>query len=901
MMQPLAMLVLAIGFIVAFILFTIFVMVPLFRGIGWLVIGFFNAIGWFVSHIFEFIGGMIGDVVRLLGSILALIVLTVLVPANVIIGRWSAAGHFAGALKRELAVAGGCVYRFCLRRPLKLFWLHGLLEGLEERVPEAMHAAPTSDTPSKRTGQFDGYTIVGSLRSGGSGGKLYVARPDEAKRAKLTGHPDLVVIKTFAVTEGSSLPQIVRESRALECAKQLGHVLEHGMDEHRFFYVMPYHAGDHLGIIARQMHAETDGKGLPRRQLAQACSYMKDLLATLSVYHEGGFWHKDIKPENIIVHDGRAHVVDLGLITPLKSAMTLTTHGTEYFRDPEMVRQALRGVKVHQVNGVKFDIYAAGAVLYFVLENTFPAHGGLSRFTHNSPEALRWIVKRAMAEYNQRYESAEMMLADLEVVTNAADPFAVKPAELPSMRGGGKSVEELDVDVETRSPQAAQVAAAGSPIPPKGTPSDWSRGQSETGAASVSSGASGRFGDRPRGPERRPRLRIVDWFTGKYVVDDPGSACDSSRLGRTVPPHAAHAAAHGPDAAGFAGFGAGYPQSKDEWKRYKKEMKARIKRDVGVQVDAARRTAREQIASAQARVRDVRNRVAQRQQRVGVERQPSPLVAATTIIVMAAIFLAVWFWPFGNMQFSFRDGLLRGTSSTSVTIDPAGADTGLPLLVVIDHDEPAVLRESNLYRGKLSSYRMRGYNVLADIGPDPNELRLMIANWRAQPTEVSAELEDIMAEHDLYGFLIIRAETDNRGEIDHLRSSILESRHPQAKQRRWPHFSAGQIAAAPERPYLLINDHPARLDSRVVDCLKHQLRAYESRGWTIITDDEAEVAVRKVMPAGGLQHTPALPERLRAVLAERELGGILYVYAPAGDAPPHERVTVLQVASATAE
>jgi hypothetical protein len=35
--------------------------------------------------------------------------------------------------------------------------------------------------------------------------------------------------------------------------------------------------------------------------------------------------------------------VDFGLITPLRSAMTLTTHGTEYFRDPEMVRMALQG------------------------------------------------------------------------------------------------------------------------------------------------------------------------------------------------------------------------------------------------------------------------------------------------------------------------------------------------------------------------------------------------------------------------------------------------------------------------------------------------------------------------------------------------------------------------------
>src|SRR6185436_9646092 len=149
----------------------------------------------------------------------------------------------------------------------------------------------------------------------------------------------------------------------------------------------------------------------------------------------------DVKPENVIVHDGRAHLVDLGLVTPLRSAMTLTTHGTEYFRDPEMVRQALRGVKVHQVDGAKFDIYAAGAVLYFMIENTFPAHGGLSRITMPSPEAVRWIVRRSMTEYNQRYANADEMLRDLDYVMRAGDAYAVKPADLPSMRGGAATDE----------------------------------------------------------------------------------------------------------------------------------------------------------------------------------------------------------------------------------------------------------------------------------------------------------------------------------------------------------------------------------------------------------------------------------------------------------------------------
>ncbi|HWB19105.1 MAG TPA: hypothetical protein VG711_02305, partial [Phycisphaerales bacterium] len=458
-MHPLEILVIGIGAIALCILLLIFVAVPVFRGIGSLIGAVFKGVGWLFTHVFEFIVGMIRDTLRFVGTVLAFLVYAPLVPINVVFGRWSAAGHFAEAVKRECKVGGACLYRVVLRHPLKFLLMHPILEGLEQRVPEAMAAAPGSDKPSARVGQFPGYEIVGSLRAGGSGAKLYIAKPSAEKRRKSPNMPDRVVIKCFALAEGSGLPQIVRESRALECAKQLGHVLDHGMDEHRFFYVMPYHAGDHLGIVARQLHGEAGGSGLSGKYLVEALSFERDLVSTLAAYHRGGLWHKDVKPENIIIHDGHAHLVDLGLMTSLRSPMTLTTHGTEYFRDPEMVRMALKGVKVHQVNGAKFDIYAAGAVLYFLLENTFPPHGGLSRFVLHSPEALRWIVRRAMTEYNQRYSSADEMLADLDYVARSADAYAVKPAELPSMRSGAAETPPPIPAVETMADVGAAAAA----------------------------------------------------------------------------------------------------------------------------------------------------------------------------------------------------------------------------------------------------------------------------------------------------------------------------------------------------------------------------------------------------------------------------------------------------------
>ncbi|MFG0244801.1 MAG: hypothetical protein ACF8MF_01950 [Phycisphaerales bacterium JB052] len=436
-----------------------------------------------LRNIFSFIGAEITDVVRFVSSILASVLFAPLVVLSIVIGRWSASKHYAGSLMSELRGASRCVYRFFIGNPARLFGLGGALEGVERRVPDAMAAAPTRDKPNKkRVGMFDGYKIVGSLKGGGSGGKLYIAEPDEVKQAvfakRKLGEVEQVVIKVFSLKDGSSLPQIVRESRALDAARQLGLVLEHEMSPDRFFYVMRYVPGESLSVVTQRLHTLSPSEGLGQDELAQTMDYTRDLLVALDTYHNAELWHKDVKPDNIIV-DGRgpgstAHLVDFGLVTPMRSAMTLTTHGTEYFRDPELVRQALRGVKVHQIDGSKFDVYAAGAVLYSMIENSFPAHGGLSQITKRCPEALRWIVRRAMAEYDRRYPSAAAMLADLHVVMQAEDPFSLKPIDLPSVSQGDQAAEDMVDSVpapewdDSVRPDFKRMA--GSPVPPRVQP-----------------------------------------------------------------------------------------------------------------------------------------------------------------------------------------------------------------------------------------------------------------------------------------------------------------------------------------------------------------------------------------------------------------------------------------------
>jgi hypothetical protein len=820
-----------------------FVLVPLMRGIGWLIVNFFKAIGWLIAHVFEYVAGTIGDVLRFISAVIAGVVLLPFAPLNVILGRWSAAGHYADSIKRECKVAMLCLYRVLIRRPLKLFWLHGILEGVEQRLPEAMAAVPAVDRPSRSVGQFDGYRIVGSLPGGGSGAKLYIAEPDAARRARNQSMPQRVVIKSFTLTEGSTLPQIVRESRALDAARQLGLVLDHGMDRNRFFYVMPYHAGDHLGIVTRQIHGEAEGEGLDARGCRTVLGYAIDLAQTLAMYHEGGLWHKDVKPDNIIVRDGRAHLVDLGLVTPLRSAMTLTTHGTEYFRDPEMVRQALRGVKVHQVDGARFDIYAVGAVLYFMLENTFPAHGALSRFAKRSPESLRWIVRRAMAEYNQRYGSAQEMLSDLRAVAAASDPAAVRPADLPSM--GGRAAPAEAETACCPGPAAVAPAAVAAAVP----------GPAAEPAA----------GPRASSPQARPRLRVTNWWTGAYVID-------------------------GGDAV-----------AEREFSHHASQMRrtaARRRDKVRSGSLSARRAAREQIREARARATEMRRRARTGQPRAVAERQPSLALGATVVVflLLAAGVVFVIAKPRSGGQ---------ATSVVHVVDSSPGriqikAGEGDPLVLVVDGGDISSSGVREQIKRLVGGSDLEGRGV---VWIDTETNQTLAGLLREAGGECAP---DALADHlrALSGSGALWVKMDRNAVKAH--STVLLPPPPPVPPVPAV-LAAGVVAdgviveAPSDRPLLLVNDHPVKAHPQVERAVEDLVARYREHRWNVVVDDDAEAQVRLVLPAGPIDPAIPLPPQLQAVLASLELAGVLKIDAAPGEGPAHERMRWTRVDAVAAD
>ncbi|MFO0833104.1 MAG: hypothetical protein U0637_14830 [Phycisphaerales bacterium] len=504
----------------AIIAFFVWVLMPVGRGVGR-----------FFSHIWGFIAGEAKELARLIACLIVAPVFGLLSLLSITFLQKPAAARFAHALKDEGLRMIVCIYRVFIGLPARLLGIETALEGLETRLPTVL-TSTWGDAMSPRTSLFPGYTILRTLRAGGSGAKLYVAEPDRRKRKELardgfTGGE--VVIKSFTTYENDGLLTIVRESRALEVGRRMGLILEHMLTSERFYYVMRFVPGDNLRVVTTRMHAACGESGLDDAHLRTGLTFVRDLLVTLKSYHDSGVWHKDVKPDNVIVETilqpepevlrsteaqiealkrsplpsagpgGRATLVDFGLVSSLRSAMTLTTHGTEYYRDPEMVRQALRGVKVHEVDGVRFDVYAAGAVLFSVIEDGFPAQGVLSPIRKRCPAGVAWIIRRAMADYDQRYESVDVMLTDLDRVLAADDMFAVRPADLPSMGG--------DVLALPHTQERRLLPAPAEPL--------------VQAQATASSPAAITPSHGPSSPATASSVRLRNWWTGAAELTRP--------------------------------------------------------------------------------------------------------------------------------------------------------------------------------------------------------------------------------------------------------------------------------------------------------------------------------------------------------------------------------------------
>ena len=177
------------------------------------------------------------------------------------------------------------------------------------------------------------------------------------------------------------------------------------------------------GITLKQ-YMQKKGNKLNWRE---ALHFITQIVKALGHAHSRGIIHRDIKPHNIMVlRDGSVKVADFGIARVASgghSTLTQEALGSVHYISPEQAR----GSHID----ARSDLYSAGVVLYEMITGRLPYEGDspvavaiqhinsipLSprEIDPDIPEALEAITMKAMAsDVNQRYLSADAMLADLE-------------------------------------------------------------------------------------------------------------------------------------------------------------------------------------------------------------------------------------------------------------------------------------------------------------------------------------------------------------------------------------------------------------------------------------------------------------------------------------------------------
>ncbi len=179
------------------------------------------------------------------------------------------------------------------------------------------------------------------------------------------------------------------------------------------YYVMEYINGGSLDDLIARQHGLSE---------ADVVKYVRQIASALVFMHDNKMLHLDLKPGNVMIHDGKAVLIDFGLSKQYDASGEPESSTTVGGGTPGYA--PLEQAKHHDGNGfpVTMDVYALGATMFKMLTGERPPEASdilndgfpFNAFNCSNP-GLVGVVEKAMAPMRkQRFQTVSEFMAALE-------------------------------------------------------------------------------------------------------------------------------------------------------------------------------------------------------------------------------------------------------------------------------------------------------------------------------------------------------------------------------------------------------------------------------------------------------------------------------------------------------